>query len=202
MENLTNTQVTLLVAGVGLVAGFVGWLGRGLTFVLHRWWTGSPKRDDAAYLNSVADLATKLRANGMTIEDVRQLETIMRNPSAIGSDAVAHIVGDMADEAAEPAAFHSNVAMKGRTGAEYAVAEAKLEQALLDLNLLLDEHENEALEAVQARWFEYRAALQDLAAREFEGGTHAPLAAMFEGLTETERRTAEIRAQVVERGRR
>lgn len=202
MQNLTGTQVTLLIAAVGLVAGFIGWLGRGLTFVLHRWWTGSPKRDDAAYLNSVADLAAKLRANGMTMEDVRQLETIMQTPSAIGSDAAANIVEDMSDETAEPAAFHSNLAMQGRTGAENAVAEARLEQALLDLHLLLHEHEHEALDTVQARWMEYRDALRNLAYLEFQGGTHAPLAALIAGLTETERRTEEIRAQVEERGRR
>lgn len=202
MLQITAPQATLIVLVVGLLAGFIGWLARGPTFLLRRWWTGAPKQEQATYLNSVADLAGKLRAHGMTIHDVRQFEAIMRNPAVAGTTGASDVVGALAEEAGEPEAFHSNVAMKARTGAAYGVADAHLEQALMDLRLLLGEREEEALEAAQARWREYRFALEVCAGLEFEGGTHAPLAGMMAGLTETERRAAEIRAQAEERSAR
>lgn len=202
MLQITAPQATLVVLVVGLLAGLIGWLARGPTFLLRRWWTGAPKQEQAAYLNSVADLAGKLRSHGMTMDDVRQFEVIMRNPAVAGTTAASDVVDALAEEAGEPEAFHSNVAMKARTGAAYGVADAHLEQALMDLRLLLGEREYEALEAAQAHWREYRMALEVCAGLEFEGGTHAPLAGMMAGLTETERRTAEVRSQVQERAAR
>ena len=202
MLQLTVPQATLIDAVIGSLAAFVGWLGRGSTFLLRRWWTGTPKQEQATYLNSVADLAGKLRGHGMTMDDVRQFESIMRNPAVAATVGATEVVDGLAEAAGEPEAFHSNVAMKARTGAAYVVADAHLEQALMDLRLLLGEREKEALEAAQALWREYRLALEVCANLEFEGGTHAALAGMMAGLTETERRTAEVRSQFEERAAR
>uniref|UniRef100_UPI002608DA8C lysozyme inhibitor LprI family protein n=1 Tax=uncultured Sphingomonas sp. TaxID=158754 RepID=UPI002608DA8C len=117
----------------------------------------------------------------------------------IDTSAATEVVDALSHEAAELEAFHSNYAMKARTGAAYGVADAHLEQALMDLRLLLSESEEEAWQAAQDRWREYRTALEVCAALEFEGGTHASLAQMMAGLSETERRTLEIRAQIEER---
>ena len=119
MLQLTAAQATLIVAVIGLAGGLLGWLGRGLTFVLRRWWTGAPRQEQAAYLNSVADLAAKLRANGMTLNDVHQLESIMRSPAVASSTAASGVVEALADDAEGPSVFRSNVAMKARTGAAY-----------------------------------------------------------------------------------
>jgi len=201
--DLTSNQVALIGTAALLVGGFLGWLGRGLGFVLSRWWTGSTKQERAAYLNTVADFAGKMRANGLTIDDVRQFESIMHDPSVAASPAVANVIAQSAQDAEhEPMAFQSNVAMKARAGAAYAVAEARLEQALMDLRLLIGEHELDHIEAAQEHWRAYRSELEDAALREFEGGTQATLALTMVGLAETERRTAEVRAQVEERAKR
>lgn len=71
MLQITAPQATLIVAAITLVSGLVGWSGRGLMFLLHRRWTGAPKREDAAYLNSVAGLAAKMKANGTALDEVR-----------------------------------------------------------------------------------------------------------------------------------
>lgn len=202
MIQITAPQATLIVAAITLVAGLVGWFGRGITFLLHRWWTGAPKRENAAYLNSVADLAAKLKANGTTLDEVRQFEKIMRKPSLATSTAATEVVEAIEEKSDTYAAFLSSVAMKARTGADYGVADANLEKALVDLRLLLSAEETEALEVAQERWSEYRTALEVCAGLEFEGGTHAPLAGMMAGLTETERRTAEVRSEVQERAAR
>jgi uncharacterized protein YecT (DUF1311 family) len=92
--------------------------------------------------------------------------------------------------------------MKARAGTAYGVAEAQLDQALMDLRLLIGEHEWEHVEKAQEHWCAYRGALEDAALREYEGGTHASLAMTMVELAETERRAAEIRAQVEERSAR
>lgn len=199
MEDLNAPQVTLLVAVLALVGGLLGWLGRGMAFVVKRRLTESPKHEEATYINVLADLGGKLRAHGMTMEDVRQLESIIRDPSISSSKSTLRIVEEVADEAREPDAFHSNVAMKARTHAEYNVADAKLNQSLLDLKLLMREREIEALATAQDSWTAYRAALEECSRREYEGGTHSSLASLFAGLAETERRAEEIRSQIVER---
>lgn len=202
MFEITAPQATIIVTAITVVAGLVGWFGRGFTFLLHRWWTGAPRREDAVYLHSVADLAGKLRANGMTMDDVRQFETMMRTPTVASSPGANEVVDSFASVNSEPAAFQTNVGMQMRTGAAYDVANAKLDQAVADLQLIISDEESELLDNAQQLWRAYRHALVKCAYCEYEGGTHAPLAAGLAGLTETERRTAEIRAQVEERAAR
>jgi uncharacterized protein YecT (DUF1311 family) len=204
MDNLTAQQVTLLIAASGIVGGFIGWLGKGVTFLLTRWWTGSPKQERATYLNSVADLAGKLRANGMTWDEVRQFEAVVQNPSVQSSLAATQVVEQLSADAdaIEPEAFQNNVAMKMRMSAAYEVANAKLNQALMDLRLLMGGAEWEQMEEAQKHWKAYRDGLECSALHEYEGGTNATLAMAFVGMAETERRADEIRAQVKERARR
>jgi uncharacterized protein YecT (DUF1311 family) len=202
MEHLATNQVTLLVAAAGLIGGLIGWFGKGVGFLLARWLTGAPKHERAKYLNTVADLATKLHANGMTMEEVRRMEEMLQAPSITSSDAAIHVVEQLANDASEPTAFQSNNAMKTRTGAAYGVAQAKLHQALQDLKLLVGDGEWECIEKAQEHWAAYRDELAESARREYEGGTHAGLAAGLNAVAETQRRTDEIQAQIAERSRR
>ena len=204
MEHFSSNQVALIGTASLLIGGFIGWLGRGAGFVLKRWWTGSPKQERATYLNTVADLGAKLRAHGMTMAEVQKLEEVVQNPSIQSSSAANQVVEQLSADAdeAEPEAFQSNMAMKMRTGAAYEVAEAKLNQALMDLRLLVGELEWECVEKAQQYWQGYRRALEDWALREWDGGTGATLAMALIGMAETERRADEIRAQVKERAKR
>jgi len=204
MEHLTSNQVALIGTAALLIGGFIGWLGRGAGFVLKRWLTGSPKQERATYLNTVADLGAKLRAHGMTMDEVQKLEDAVQNPSVQSSSTANQVVKQLSAEAddAEPEAFQSNMAMKMRTDAAYEVAEAKLKQALMDLRLLVGEHEWVCVETAQGHWQAYRRALEDWALREWDGGTGATLAMQLIGMAETERRADEIRAQVKERADR
>jgi len=202
MLQFSAAEATIAVAVIGLVAGLAGWLGRGLTFVAKRWWTGAPRQERAAYLGSVADLAAKLRGNGMTLEDVHKFEALMQSPAVANSTAASGVVENMAQDAEDASPLQSNVALKARTSAAYGVANAQLDQSLMDLRLMISEREYEAVEVAQERWREYRKALEDCAFREYEGGTHATLALLLSGLGETERRTQEIRAEIAKRAAR
>lgn len=201
MSSSPDIPVPLLVAGVGLIGIALGWAVNGVAFVVKRKLSGSANSEKAAYLNSVTDLAAKLRANGMTIRDVHDLERLMRSAPVASSPSAGAVVDEIVS-GGEPSAFSSNVAMKGRVGAAYEVAEAKLKQALLDLHLLLGDDEHELLDQAQEAWAVYRGILEDRSLREYAGGTHAPLAAVATGLAETERRAAQIMAEVEERANR
>lgn len=196
MEYLLTPEGALVL---GLLCALAGWFGKGIAAVLWRWWTGAPKQDHAAYFNALTDIGVKLRASEMTVEDVRELEAILRDPT------LASPAGSMVVEAAatlepnEPEAFQSNAVMKARGGAAYDIAKATLAQALLDLRVLVRPDEEETLDAAQACWEAYRRALEDCTLREYAGGTHATLAMTLRGIAETERRTAEIQAEVAER---
>jgi uncharacterized protein YecT (DUF1311 family) len=203
MDHLTANQVALLVAAAGIAGGLIAWFGKGLGFLLSRWWTRAPEQERATYLNTIADLGGKLRAHGMTIDEVRKLEEVVQNPSVRSSETATGVVRQLVDaEEAESDAFETNAAMKMRTSAAYEVAEAKLNQAITDLRLLIGEREWECVERAQEHWRAYRDALQEWTLREWDGGTGAGLAAGLVGMAETERRADEILAQVKERCRR
>lgn len=199
--NFQGLPIPIIVALIALAGATAGWFGRGLAFLLRRWWTGSPKQEHAAYLNSVADLAAKMRAHGMTLDDIQSLEAVMRSPMIASTAGAQAVVVELA-KPSEPAAFESNYAMKMRTGASIAAAEGRLRQAIVDLDLLIRDDERELFEKAQQTWEAYRTALRDRAYQEYAGGTHAGLAAGLVALGETERREREIRAEVDERARR
>lgn len=191
---LGMTESQLLIA-TGLAGGILGWLGSRAAFLFERKVTGAKDKEQVAYLKAIVDLSETMQRAGMTIEDARGFEAMMRAPAANHGDAARQVVGKLV----EPAAFQSTYVLKARADAAYEVAEAKLRQALLDLELLLRDDEGEALSAAQEAWQSYRRSLEDRALRQFLGGTHAPLAMTISGLTETERRTEELRAEVEER---
>lgn len=83
------TPIGALALTVG--SGLLGWFGKGLAAVLWRWWTNASQQDKAAYYNSLADLGVRLQAAGMTVESVRELEAVMRDPS-LTSEARPKIV--------------------------------------------------------------------------------------------------------------
>lgn len=201
MIGIANIPVPLLVAGVGLVGIALGWMGNAIAFFAKRKLTGASKTERAAYLSNLTDLSGKLQASGMTLNDVHEFESVMSSAPVASSAGAGAIIGELASSS-EPSAFSSNAAMRGRVGAAYQVAEAKLEQALLDLHLLLGEDEHELLDQAQETWVVYRRILEDRSLREYSGGTHAPLAAIATGLAETERRTDQILAEVEERSTR
>ena len=200
LTNLSETQLKLFIAGIGLVAMLFGWFGRGISFLLSRWMTGAGKREEVTYLASVADLAGKLRTSGMTFDEIADFEKLFRTPALRASPASTSLL--IGTEEHEPDAFSNTVAMGARAAAASDVAEAQLQQALVDLFLLTHEPEREHLDAAYAAWVEYRRTLQSAAGAEYSGGTFAPIAGTLAGIAETERKTAEIKALVEERSAR
>lgn len=194
---MTTIPMPLLVAGVGLAGVALGWCVNGLGYLLKRRLAGTPKSERAAYLNNVTDLAAKLRASGMTIDDVHAFEAVLRNPAVASSEAATGVI-DATDLDNGPSAFDTNFAMKTRARAAFDVAEARLSQALTDLRLLSG-GDDPKLDEVQDCWLAYRTAVENREMVKYQGGSHATLALALAGLAETERRTEEVLAEVAER---
>lgn len=197
MWNLSDSQVALVVAGAGMVGGLIAWFGKGLSFLLHRRVTGAKAKEQVNYIKDVVDLSERMTAAGMTIEDARQFEALLRAPNANQGDAARAALGSLIDE--PPTAFVNNMAMKLRADAACQVAQAKLRQVIVDLKLLLSEEEQTALDAAQVAWEAYLQSLEERSFVRFEGASHSTLAMMITGLSETERRTEELQAEVKER---
>jgi uncharacterized protein YecT (DUF1311 family) len=206
MDFLSGIPTPIAVLCLAAVFGAIGWVARGIGFIAGRWVTRSPTKERADYLHTVTDLGLKLRQGGMTIEEVRALEAVIGDCSVSSSSTakkvVEEIAEDVASETSHPEEFYPNIVMKARAGAAYEVAQARLQQVLLDVQILLSEKENAAFDVAQSHWVEYREALENCALLEYEGGTHATLAMVFAGMNETERRTEEIQRQILERSSR
>lgn len=199
---MSQPEAVVTAAILVFLGGVLGWIVRGLGVLAHRKITNAPRQENASYLNSVADLLGKMKDQGLTITDVQDLGSVLNTKTKANSPAAKEVVDAGRHDNPSHPAYDNNLAMQGRTHAAYAVAEAQLEQVILDAALIMSEAERESLDETQAKWREYRSGLETCAYKEYEGGTHAPLASVFAGLTETERRTAELREQVRERSGR
>lgn len=195
MWNLTDSQAVIVAAGFTLLGGLIAWFGRGIAFVLQRKVTDAKAKEQVTYYRDVVDLSGRLAAAGMTIDDAKQFEALLRAPAANHGEAAKKAI----DILLEPAAFDSSFAMRLRADAANEVARSKLQQVLTDLNLMLDDRERDALDAAQKAWQAYIESLSERSFIQFEGGSNATLAMMITGLTETERRIEELRAEVHER---
>ena len=184
-----------ICGGVGFAAALIGWFGRGLAFLIKRWFVGDKHRERLEYISQLADLKIKLRESGLNVEEVEEVAQLLKNPKSKASDKARAVVNEMKEDFQKFDPFDSNVAMKGRAGASYEVANAQLEQALVDLRLVVGE-DWPFIERTHEAWLVYRKSLEEWAYQQFEGGTHAPLSMTMAGLSETERRTAEIREEV------
>lgn len=203
---LTGPDVAFLTLVVGCVSALAGWLARGATFLSKRWLTGAARQERASFYQSVTDIVAKMKASGAKPDEIAEVATLISNDMRGGGTmAIEVISGEEAPnvrECDEHPAFYSNYAMKMRAGARDTIATAQLEAALTDLRLLLREDEEEYLDKEQRTWLIYREAVINRAYQQYEGGTHAGLAASLAGISETEHRLAQILGEVEDRKQR
>lgn len=208
MGNFSDNELKLFITVFGAICAMIGFFGRGLAFMAKRAVSGSKRQEDATYMASIVEIGAKLKESGMTTNDVQQVLDIVGAPNILSSDAAVEavtgsgVVEKATPQMPQPAAFDSNYAMKTRTGSAIEVANAELSQALTDLELLVSDTEWKAMEIAQSHWRKYRDAISAYAYLEYEGGTHAGLAAGLVALAETERQATQIRSDVDERSRR
>lgn len=198
MRDLSSDELKLIIALVGFGGVILGYVVRAVGFVIQRQWTKAGRQEQATYLATMTNIAGALRTHGMSIEEVRQVEALMTNAAISSSPSALAVVAAAQGEPSDPDAFASSPAMKARAGAAYQVVNAQLEQALTDLKLLGDDEEARCVDQLNVAWKAYRTELENKALRQYEGGTHAPLAMVLAGVAETERRMKEVRQEVAE----
>jgi hypothetical protein len=189
MEILSQPLAMLIIAAIAMISGGVGFLAK-------RWLSQTGKHETVAYLNSVMDLAGKLRAADLTIDDVRNLEAVLGSPKRSAKTCDTNPPSDGQAPTLEHEAFQSTLAMRARAIAALGVADAKIGQAIMDLQLLMSDREFEVLKSAQKHWKLYRSELGNLGLLQYEGGTGAPLGLVVAELVEAERRVIELQADL------
>ena len=185
-------RTSLIVALVVAVIGGVGWL-------IKRLITGERRREAASELTAVVDLLHKLKTSGMTMEEAKRLAAQFGRgdaPSPISQQDVIDAKDDV-DEL--PNQYGTTMAMKMRLGAQLDSVSAQLEQALVDLELLLDEDEGKLLGKSQSNWAAYARSEAKLFSSTMSGGTMEGVLFLAEMIEQSEARIEAIKKQTRQR---
>lgn len=176
-----------------------GTLLTGVGFLLKRVLTGAAAQERVTRYVGLADIAAKMKAQGLSPADVAAVEAFVWGKRREAEIALQQSTPAAADEPSnEPEGYWSQAAMNERAGAGYQTASAQLQEVLLELA----HYVGEELWRTQEAWEEFRDRQMALARAEFEGGTIAPLLAASEGESLTRERIAWAQAALEERKRR
>jgi uncharacterized protein YecT (DUF1311 family) len=187
-ELITGLLVALSVA----LIGGIGWL-------IKRVITGERRKEAASELTAVLDLLHKLKASGMTMEQAKRLAVEFgkgKMPVPVGQQDDVGIV-EYSDE--EPDQYGTTMAMKMRLGAQLDAVNAQLKQALVDLELLLDENEGQLLEKAQADWEKHARSEATLASSVMSGGTLEGVMFLAEMIDQSGKRIEAVKEQTRQR---
>lgn len=181
--------VTLLAGGAVTGAGFL----------LKRVMTGAKIQEQVTLFAGLTDISAKMKEHGLSPDDVnaltafvsskRRAEKLQKEPEAVAAIAV-DAEGD------EPDGYWTQFAMNQRAAAALRTADARLEEALLELEHFAGSDE---LTRVQDAWERFRDEQADFAASQYAGGSIAPLIKASEAEALTLDRIAWARAEVEER---
>lgn len=184
----------------------LGALGREALFHVRRQIAGVSKQEHLDYLTGTATLVKTLKDAGVSMDELKAVAGTLKRPS-IRDNLLPTAKSDALkpSERADRRVLDydgSNYEMKSQAGLDLEAAQARLDVAVRQLKDQLGDHEQAAFEKAQEIWENYRNAVADAARAEYDGGTHAGLAAALTALAETQRRMNEIRADLAEREQR
>ncbi len=137
------------------------------------------------YLN-IANLMGKLKELGLSMEDVRDMEGLLRLKvrqvdAATRSEEQEEIRETQAD-------------MNHRAFAMLQLADANISAAIAELRPMLSEEEKNALTDAQELWVAFRDSAAEFEALQFEGGSMQPLVRASEKASLAEARLQQIKA--------
>lgn len=170
----------------GVVVAVVAASLTAIGFLSKRWATGARRQERAGLYATLADLSGKMKAAGISLDDLDAIEAQLRAKVRQADAAIS------ATE--EPDRYWSQVEMNGRAFSALQVAEAKMGVELVDLSGRLDDRQQHELDDAQAAWLEYRDRHSSFVAGEYEGGSILPLVHASESTLLTNERTAQVAA--------
>ena len=191
LSHLTDAQLGALMTAVALLAGAIGYFVKRLV-------SQSTTHERTALLNSLADLRSKMKNEGVGLEQLANLEKMVRGKLAVSAETAEAVSGQqaVAEDENLPSAYWTTASMRGRANARFAVVDAQVDEALIELATLVSDEEAEELRKSHVPWKVYRKRQINYASNRFQGGTFAPLYGTLHGIEVTERRLAELQREI------
>ncbi len=193
--DIALVSVLSMVDGSHLFALVIGAFLAGSGYLLQRAITGAATKEKIDRYSSLADIASKMKAQGLSPEHIAAVSRLVSGKRREVEIAAQNLEVDASiAETIEPEGYWTQGAMNARASAAYNTATAQLHEALLNLSHYLGED----LWEVQAVWEQFRDKQIELARAQFEGGSLAPFIAASEGEALTRQRLAWAQASLEE----
>lgn len=190
MEN--ELETSLIVAVVVAAIGGVGWFVRRLV-------TGERRREATSELTAMVDLIHKLKSSGLTMEEAKRMAAQFGTRDTSAWKSPPNKIKVKNDIDVLPDQYGTTMAVKMRLGAELDSVNARLKQALVDLELLLDDDERELLANSQSNWTTFAESEAKLFSSNMSGGTMEGVLFLAEMIEQSEQRIEAVKKQTRQR---
>lgn len=186
MVALDVSHLLTLAVGAGLA---------GVGFLFKRLMTGARQQEHVAHFASLTDIASKMKATGISTADIAVVESFLRGKhrerTLLAEPQMEPAV--LESEGHEPDGYWTQAAMNMRAAATLKTAEAQLNEAVLELS----HYYGEKVWPLHKAWEEFRNGQATMMGNH-EGGSLAPLLWASEALSLTRQRLAWANAQLEE----
>lgn len=195
---MPNVWTIILPVGLLLLAG-VG-------FLLRRWLFGGVTQERVSISSTAAEMLGRMREHGFTLEDVRTVENYLRGKAYEGAGSAAspnEAEGVVFENALldEPDFYWTSGNMNARALASFRTADARLDELATELITMLEADEAEGFVKAQRAWKLFRERQARFASFEAAGGTLQTLIHAAEAQDLSEKRAAELQAEIERRRR-
>ena len=183
------------IGKIGLV--FLGGLLAGMGYLLKRWIEKKPVVDAIERYQKLLSLTKELTEQKISLDDLEKLQTSLLKKSVAAENYAQSLKSEAKNLVEEKGKeFRTQAEMNQQAVDSFRLADAKLKVALATLESLLSYKERDALREAQATWENYRSKQGEYAAKQYEGGSIAPLIFYSELESVTLARIAAIESEV------
>lgn len=168
-------------------------------YFLKRWIESKPEIEALDKQKKLLDINKQLNEQGLTVEDLRKLESILvgkaesiiKHTQDIEKDTQSLTEKDEGE-------FLSQAELNMRADGNLKIAKAKLEQVINELSFKIDDVEREKLMQSQRAWENYSIEQSEAASISYRGGSIYPLIYLSELESLTVERAARLQAELDE----
>lgn len=204
---MPNLQPQVTAALIGLAGIIVGLLLRGIGSWLWHLATKGPTKDRAALIGTMADTIAKMKASGISQDDLDQFERYLKGkaePGAVLAQPNLDVEVDTKsisyfEEGMEPFEPNTQMAMNLLAQAKAIDVEAQIHWRLNHLKEIAGKDQVELIDASQSAWEAYRDAQAKAATEPFTGGSIRHLIWWSEIRVASVERLKQIEAEIAQR---
>lgn len=204
---MPNFQPQVTAALIGLAGIVVGLLLRGVGSWLWHLATKGPTKDRAALIGTMTDTIAKMKASGISQDDLGQFERYLKGKAEPNS-VIAQPNSDTRvdtksisyfEQGMEPFEPNTQMAMNLLAQAKAIDVESQIHWRLDRLKEIAGEDQVEMIDAAQAAWEAYRDAQARVATEPFAGGSIRGLIWWSEIRVASVERLKQIEAEIAQR---